>query len=85
MKLLRNMFHDLDNEDELDRVETEGIRLEGEGAMAHFAVEENPSTGFNWIIDHEACAGVMVLDEDFDAPTQIDDVEGMVVGAPGTK
>merc|ERR1711997_55075 len=44
-------------------------------------IEENPTTGYNWIIDYEACKDILEVDEVFDAPVEIEDL----VGAPGTK
>ena len=54
----------------------------GVNGLPHFfAIEENLTTGYSWIIDYEACKDIMEVDEDFDAPVEIEDL----VGVPGTK
>ena len=54
----------------------------GVNAQPHFfSIEENPTTGYSWIIDYSACKDILEIDEDFDAPPEIEDL----VGAPGTK
>merc|ERR1719510_1095241 len=80
--ILRNNFHNLDDPTELDKVETEGVTMEAENGAPHFfAIEENLSTGYSWIIDYEECDSVLIVDEDYDAPEEIEDL----VGAPGKK
>ena len=81
--LLRNNFHNLDIDAELEKVQRDGIEMEaGVNGLPHFfSIEENLTTGFMWIIDYEACKDVLDIDEDFDAPVEIEDL----VGAPGTK
>merc|ERR1711878_130195 len=81
--LLRNNFHNLDIGAELEKVQRDGIEMEaGVNGLPHFfSIEENLTHGFMWIIDYEACKDVLDIDEDFDAPVEIEDL----VGAPGTK
>ena len=82
MQILRNNFHNLDVQEERSKIETEGVTMEAENGYPHFfSIEENLTTGHQWIIDYVDCHSILNVDEDYDAPVEIEDL----VGAPGTK
>ena len=65
----------------MSRLEKSGMYIE-DGEQKIYSVEENPSTGYEWIVDKSACSeDIVSIDDDFEKAIVPEDY----VGAPGTK
>mmetsp|Transcript_9741 Transcript_9741/g.12001 ORF Transcript_9741/g.12001 Transcript_9741/m.12001 type:complete len:154 (-) Transcript_9741:130-591(-) len=61
-----------------------GLTLDADGGVEYFEVEENASTGYQWILKTSDCSPEVVkIETGFDAP--VSDKEYDLVGAPGTR
>ena len=50
-----NAVLDLDNQDTLGNLESDGLTLGAYGGERHLSVKENLSTGYSWVIDKKSC------------------------------
>ena len=52
--------HDLDSRNHLNDLTASGIELTNDDPVAHLKISSNDgSTGYSWIIDFEACDGII--------------------------
>ena len=52
--------YDLDNIDELETLENEGLQFAGAGDVNNLKVaSSNGSTGYSWLLDRENCDGII--------------------------
>ena len=74
----------------LTQIESQGVVIDVDGGKAYFSVEENATTGYQWMVNNDACSSDLVgIDSSFDPPnavfTQTDGPEVELVGAGGTR
>ena len=82
--MAESLLLDLENEEQLATVMKDGIDVGVDGGRAFFKIDENPSTGYEWIIDPNGCTEEHVkVDQSFDPPAQFEGEE-QLAGAPGT-
>ena len=76
----------LNDEQTLAEVESNGVALAAHGGKAFFAVRENPSTGYRWLVDDSACnESIVKVTSDYDQPEEIYQGGRRLAGAPGTR
>ena len=76
----------------LTQIESQGVVIEIDGGKAYFSVEENGTTGYQWMVNDSACSSDLIsIDTSFDLPNAVktlpdgQEVDLDIVGAPGTR
>ena len=72
----------ISDEDTLMGLQSAGVTISSDGGKEYFSVEENLTTGYQWIVHEDACEpDVLKIESDYDPPADIENY----VGAPGTR
>ena len=78
------VLHNLDDGPTLETLTADGLEVRREGGNAYLKVEENLTTGYQWIFEKKDCHGVNLdISKEFDAPAQFEGEEPLM-GEAGT-
>ena len=71
---LSQQVYDLDNTDEVAKLKSEGLQLDGVGAEENLKVaSSSPTSAYSWIIDRDNCRGIVDITNGFVAPPETED------------
>ena len=80
----------LNLEKTLTQIESQGVVIDVDGGKAYFSIEENATTGYQWMVNDGACSSDLVsINSSFDAPNAVfttsDGQEVELLGLAGTR